>query len=107
MHKRITFRAMDHSNHIENHANEQLEKIMHFLSNEPTPVHVDLVLEAGRPHAHNKVELRIKTPHYEECVTDEGPHMLQVIDAVIDTMYRLLHEAKRKRVDDRKRNKAV
>lgn len=99
MHKRITFRGMDHSDLIEEFSVAQLEKVMHFLENEPSPVYVDLVLESGRPHAHYKVELRVKTPHYDLISNYEAQDMYEVIERVVDTMYRRLHEKKREHVD--------
>ena len=102
MNKRITFRSMDHSDLIEQHANKQLAKVEDFLRNEPTPIYIDLVLEPSKVHAHNKVELRVKSPHYELYVTHEGPDFYAVLDHVIDVMYYDLHKQKQKEVDMRK-----
>ncbi len=90
---------MDHSAIIEEYAVAQLEKVMNFLENEPSPIYVDLVLEAGRQHAHHKVELRVKTPHYDLVSSYEAQEMYEVIDRVIDTMYHRLHEKKREHID--------
>jgi len=43
MHKRITFKGMDHSSVLEDYANQQLAKIEEFLTNERTPVYIDLI----------------------------------------------------------------
>jgi len=102
MAKRITFRGMEHSPVIEEYCNGQLAKVEEFLTHEPEPIYLDLVLDAQRTHHHHHVELRIKTPHYDLISHYEGPEMYDVIDRVIDTMYRQLTEAKKKRViDDR------
>lgn len=102
--KRITFRHMDHSDAMEQHANEQLAKVEHFLANEPTPINIDLIFEPSKIRQHHRVELIIKTPHYDIFVhhEKEGDDFYQAIDTVIDTMYRKLHEEKSKRIDDRK-----
>jgi ribosomal subunit interface protein len=92
MQKKITFRGMDHSPLIEEYANEQLEKVMDFLENEPTPVYVNLILESGKPHAHYKVELLVKTPRFDLITSYEAQEMYEVLERVVDTMYRLLHE---------------
>lgn len=104
MNKRITFRHTDHSEAIESYINKQIAKIEHFLENEPTPVSIDFTLEASSTRAHPRVELRIKTPHYNRVVHEEhnGTEMYEIIDKVIDRMYRLLHEDKQRMVDDRR-----
>lgn len=99
MNKRITFRNMEHAAAIENYANEHLQKIEKFLEHEPTPVSIDLVMEPSKTREHNRVELRIKTPHYDLIAHHEGPHFYKVLDHVIDVMTEELHNAKRKRVD--------
>lgn len=104
MNKRIMFRHMAHSDSIEQHALQQLEKIEHFLENEPTPCSIDLVMEPSATREHPRIELRVKTPHYDLITHYEhdGMDFYQVLDHVIDVMYRLLHEEKQKYVDARK-----
>lgn len=104
MHKRITFRNMDHSDPMEQHANQQLAKIEKFLENEPTPIYIDLVLEASKTREHPFAELRVKSPNYD-CVSNyehTGVDMYDLIDRVIDVMYHQLRETKQKMVDKRK-----
>lgn len=104
MNRRIMFRHMKHSDAIEQHALQQLKKIENFLENEPSPCSIDLVMEPSKIREHPKVELRIKTPHYDLIThyEQEGMDFYQVLDHVIDVMYRLLHEEKQKLVDARK-----
>lgn len=102
MHKRITFRNMDHSDVLEKYANEQLTKIEDFLQHERTPIYIDLVLEPSKVREHNRVELRVKSPQYDLISNYEGPKFYDVLDRVIDIMYRNLHEEKRKEVDMKK-----
>ena len=99
MHKRITFRGMDHSPVIEEHCNGQLVKLEKFIKNERDPIYLDLILEAERTHHHHRVELRIKTPRYDLISNYEGPDMYDVIDRVIDVMYHKIHEKKRELQD--------
>ena len=101
MHKRITFRNMDHVTSIENYANDMLKKIETFLENEPSPVYIDLVLEPSKVHEHHRVELRVKSPHYDMISNYEGPEFYKILDRVIDVMYEELHRAKRKKIDER------
>jgi ribosomal subunit interface protein len=97
--KRIMFRHMDHSDVMQEYANGQLAKIEEFLSHGRDPIYVDLVLEPSKVHAHHRIELRIKTPKYEKFCDYEGPKFYDVLDHVIDTMYRMLLEEKRKQED--------
>lgn len=104
MNKRITFRGMDHSDVMEQYANQQLAKIIDFLKNERTPITIDLMFEPSKVNEHHKVTLLVKSPNYDLVSEYEHPGVgfYDVIDRVIDVMYRNLHEAKRKMVDDRK-----
>jgi len=101
MNKRIVFRNMDHSDVMEKYANEQLEKIIDFLENDRGPVHIDLYLEPSKVHKHHRVELHVKSAEYNlnSSYEHEGMDFYQTMDRVMDTMYRELHEAKRKNHD--------
>lgn len=101
MNKKITFRNMDHAAAIENYANEHLRKIEKFLENEQTPVSIDLVMEPSKTREHNRVELFVKSPHYDLMAHHEGPQFYKVLDHVIDVMMQELLRAKRKRIDER------
>ncbi|NRB21273.1 HPF/RaiA family ribosome-associated protein [Candidatus Dependentiae bacterium] len=102
METKITFRNMEHSDPMEKHAQQQLEKVKTFLENEPTPVRIDLILEPSKVHSHHRIELRVKSPHYDVISNYEGSEFYKVLDRVIDIMYKRLHEEKRKRIDARK-----
>ncbi|MFC1842363.1 HPF/RaiA family ribosome-associated protein [Candidatus Dependentiae bacterium] len=102
MHKRITFKRMEHSSVLEDYANQQLSRVEEFLKNERTPVYIDLVFEPSHVHSHHKIELRIKSPNYDRISNYEGTDFYHTLDRVIDVMYKELHEEAKKRVDDRK-----
>jgi ribosomal subunit interface protein len=87
---------MEKTNHMEEYCNKQLAKIEKFLEKERTPITVDLVLEPSSVHSHHKVELRVNTPHFHKISTYEGAKFYEVLDRVIDTMYRELHKEKDK-----------
>jgi ribosomal subunit interface protein len=104
MNRRIAFRGMDHSDSIEQYAIERLEhKIESLLKNERTPITVDLVLEAARTHHHHRVELLVKTPHYDLVTHHEGPDMYQTIDHVVNTMHKCILNEKEKQIDEHKK----
>jgi ribosomal subunit interface protein len=102
MNKQITFRGMDHSPVIEQHTNEQLSKLERFLEHEREPIYLHIVLEAERTHHHHKIEIGLKSPHYDLHVHKEGPEFYKVLDEAIDTMYHNVHEAKRELIDKKK-----
>lgn len=104
MNKKITFRDTQHSQVMEDYANQQLQKIVDFLAHERSPVHIDLIFEPSKLRQHSRVELLVKSPNYDliSHYEYEGTKFYDVLDRVIDTMYRELHEAKRRLVDDRK-----
>ena len=104
MNKRITFRGMDHSDVLEEYANQQLQKIEDFLENERTPIRIDLILEPAKLRQHSRVELRVKSPNYDliSNYEHEGQEFYDVLDRVIDVMYNELHEAK-DRMDDKRK----
>lgn len=99
MHKRITFRRMEHSRVMEDYANEQLARIERFLKNELPPIYIDLILEPSKIHAHHFVELRIKTPRFDLISNYEGPDFYEVLDRVIDVMYETIHQKKKELKD--------
>lgn len=101
MKKQFTFRGMDHSKPLEDHANQQLAKIEHFLEHERTPISMHLVLDASMTHRDNAVELSIKSPNYDLFIEQKGPDLYKVLDEVIDVMYRKLHEKKKELQDKR------
>lgn len=102
MNKRIVFRHMDKSDVMEEYANKQLAKVEEFLSGEPSPVFIDLIFEPSKTREHHRVELRVKTPHYDKISDYEytGTKFYDVLDRVIDVMYQELHEEKRRRIDE-------
>jgi ribosomal subunit interface protein len=104
MNKRIVFRHMDHSDVMENYANEQLHKIEEFLSHVGHPAHIDLYFEPSKVHSHHRVELHVKCGRYDlnSSYEHEGTDFYDVLDRVIDVMYKNLHEEKRK-FDDMKK----
>jgi len=89
---------------MEAHANQQLKKIETFLENERSPVFIDLIFEPSKFREHHRVELRVKSPNYDRISNYEhqGVQFYDVVDRVIDTMYKELHEDKNKLHDQLK-----
>ncbi|HEV2916689.1 MAG TPA: HPF/RaiA family ribosome-associated protein [Candidatus Babeliales bacterium] len=97
MNKRIVFHGIEKTQPMEDYCNKQLEKVEHFLANERTPIFIDLTLEPSKVHAHHFIELRIKTPQWDKVSSYEGPEFYDVVDRVIDVMYRELRALKDKK----------
>lgn len=97
--KRVVFRGMEHDPILEEHVNKEFSKIENFLANDRLPQYIHIILEYHPNHAHNKVEIRIKSPSYEVFVADEGKNMHKLIDLVCDTVYLELRRQKEKWVD--------
>jgi ribosomal subunit interface protein len=106
MKKKISFHNMPHSDPLEKHANEKLEKISNILKGEEnvSPLHVELWLKANKQHPHHAVELHLKTPHLDLNTHDEGTDMYVVLDNTIDKMIALL---KKEREKTRDKNRKV
>jgi len=102
MNVRITFRGMDHSNSIEEYARKELEsKIFKLLKKEPDPISFDLVLSAGRTHAHHEVELRLNSKHNHFMIKHEGADLYIELDHVIKVMAEEIKKQKGKYLDKR------
>ena len=94
---------MDHSDGLEQHALSRLAKIEHFLQqSEKAPISIHMIITAGFVHAHHKVELLVKTPHYDLASHEENKDAYQAINNVVHTMFSELTRAKEKLVDARK-----
>ena len=103
MEKQITFRSMDHSDSLEQYALSHLSKIEHFLQqSEKSPIFIHMIITGGFVHAHHKIELLIKTPHYDLVSHEENKDAYQAINNVVHTMFSELTRAKEKLVDVRK-----
>ena len=98
---RIAFRHMDHSVAIENYAKKELEKVTKFLQKEDNLIHIDLVLDAAKIHAHHTVELRLNSKHYHLIASHEGADLYQEIDHVVKTMVQEIKKQKEKHLDKR------
>ena len=92
---------MEHSVALENHARKELEKVTKLLQKEDDLVHLDLVLDAARIHAHHKVELRLNSKHYHLIASEEGADLYLLIDHVIKTMTHEIKKQKEKNLDKR------
>lgn len=99
MQKKITFSGREHTPALDQHIESQLAKIEKFLSEERSPKSIDFTVEFHEVHQHNRVAMRIKTPHYDCYAEHEGPDAIQEINEVVDRIYSQLRDTKKKLVD--------
>jgi ribosomal subunit interface protein len=102
MNIQITFQNSDSSKVMEQHIREQLQKIVHFLEKEPSPIYIEIFVKPSKVHAHHQIDFVLKSPNYSLDVQKEGEEIYKVLDEVIDTMYAQLRKMKDKHVEDRK-----
>lgn len=100
MERRIAFKNMDHNDALEKFANQKLDKIEHLLESERTPLTINLVLQQGKVHAHNRVELHVVTAHFNLVAHHEGPDFIKEISHVIDTMVEEIRTAKARKIEE-------
>ncbi len=105
MERKITFSSMDHSDPLETHAHQKLDKIETLLGDrgEQTPFFSELRLTANKKHAHHHVELHVRTPRFALDAHDEGPDMYVALDNTVDKMVKLLKKEKSKLKDKEKK----
>ena len=98
MKRTITFRNMDHSDPLEQHAHQKLDKIEELLRQEQfeTPFFIELCLTSNKPHPHHKAELRLRTANLRLEAHDEGPEMYVMLDNAVDKMVILIKKEKEK-----------
>lgn len=96
MEKRISFQNMEHSDPLEAHARQKLEKINEILTNgeEPSPFFVEIWLKAHKTHPHHGVELHLKLQDLDFHAHDEGVDMYVMIDNTIDKIIGQVTEAR-------------
>ena len=101
MNKKISFQNMEHSDPIEAHANEKLNKIEELLKGPEweTPKYLELWLSAHKAHPHSKVELHLKTPQFDLHSHSEEKDLYFALDETIDRMVKLLVKEKTKLKD--------
>lgn len=105
MNRKISFHGMEHSNPMENHINEKLNKIEEILKAPEweTPKFLEFFLNSQSLHPHHSAEMHLKTPQFNLVTHDEGTDMYVVIDNVIDKMVTLLKKDKSKLIDKKQK----
>lgn len=103
MKRRVVFKNMQHSEVIENFAQQKLEKVEKLLSSERTPISINLVIEGHNVHAYNKIELIISTADFKLIAHHEGSDIYNEINTVIDKMVEEIRSAKEKKAEEKKK----
>lgn len=98
---KISFHNMDHSDPLEQHALQKLEKLHELLkaSDQNPPFFVELWLKSNKQHPHHATELHLKTSSLDLHAHDEGTDLYVAVDNTIDKMVKLVKKAKQKNKD--------
>ena len=98
MDRKLTFHGMEHSEPMERHTHEKLDKIEELLKDPEwtTPKFLEFFLNSQPQHPHHSAELHLKTPQFDLVTHYEGVDMYFVIDNVIDKMVTVLKKEKKK-----------
>lgn len=93
---KISFQNMEHSDPMESHVTQKLQKVSDLLKSEEnlTPLFAEFWLKANKLHPHHEADFHLKTPRFDLHAHDSGPDMYIVIDNTIDTMVALLKKEK-------------
>jgi len=94
MHKKITFRAMDHSDAIEQHVLHKAEKLDKFFKREPLPITIEIILDAHYEHHFFNAEIIVNSKNYHLVVCTQGSDMYAMIDEAIHKMIRSIAHKK-------------
>jgi len=88
MNVKISFHNMPHSEPMELHAREKLQKLLEFIKdqNNMMPLSVEMWLKANKLHPHHAVEINLKNRALTLNAHHEGPDMYIAIDTAIDKM---------------------
>jgi ribosomal subunit interface protein len=112
---KISFHNMDHSDPMENHIRQKLQKVSDLLKQEEnlTPLLAEFWLKANKQHTHHEAEFHLKTPRLNLHTHDSGPDMYIVIDNTIDKMVAQLKKEKElnrdkyRKIDSEKKRKLL
>ena len=99
MHRKITFRSMDHSDAIEEDIHKKLDKLDKFFKHEQEPITMEVVVEAHRTKHYFIVEFKIQSKHYNMIARSEGADMYAMIDQAGHKIERDIAREKERLVD--------
>jgi ribosomal subunit interface protein len=97
---------MNHSDPIEKHARQKLEKLHELLKrdDQKPPFFVEFWLKANKLHPHHRTELHLKTSTLDLHAHDEGTDMYVSIDNTIDKMVKLVTKQKKINLDKQRKS---
>lgn len=107
MNIKITFRNIESSPVMEQYIQKNLEKVTRLLKREPSPINIEVTVDAEFVHHNNRVDILLKSPHYDLFVDHKGPDVYPLIDKVVETMAAEIIKNKDKRIDLRKKGESL
>ncbi len=106
MNIKINFHQMPHSDGLDKHAREKLEKVATLLKRSENihPITAELFLNAQSSHAHHhSAELRVKSGSLSLTSHDTGADMYLTVDSIIDKMVSQIKKEKERSGDKKHR----
>ncbi len=82
--KQYTFLHMSHSDGLESHANEKLEKLEKLLGDQELPQNLEVRFKSNPHGASNEVELKLSTKHFKNCFVATGADVYEALDEAIE-----------------------
>lgn len=101
MKTKISFHNMPHSDPLEQHTLQKLEKIRDFVNESLLPLNIEVWLKANKIHPRHAAEIHLKTAQFDINAHQEGTDMYVVVDQTIDKIVSLLIKEKEKMLDKR------
>lgn len=96
MKTKISFHNMPHSDPLEQHTAQKLEKIREYVNDSLKPFNIEVWLKANKQHPHHAVEIHLKTPRFDINAHHEGTDMYVVVDQTIDKIVSQIIKEKEK-----------
>ncbi|MBL4587769.1 ribosome-associated translation inhibitor RaiA [Candidatus Babeliales bacterium] len=106
MKRKISFIGMPHSDALEAHSNQKLDRltsmIKHDEENEDA-YSLEFHLKSQEKHSHHRADLHVKIPQMSLHTHDEHPEMYIAVDNTIDKMVSLYRKEKDKLKDKQRK----
>ena len=90
---------MPHSDPLEEHTLQKIQKIRTFVDDSVRPFNLEIWLKANKTHPHHAVEIHLKTPSFNLHTHEEGVDLYVATDHAIDKLVHLLVKEKEKTLD--------
>lgn len=98
--RKISFQHMEHSDALEAHANERIDKIQTLLEGTGLPQSVEVRFKFNPHGAHHEVEVHLVSKEVKTDAHKTGPEMYIILDQAMDKVTELVKKAKGRHLDE-------